>query len=76
LLKRCWNPIKERGKSVMTAAQAWCVPDMFYRGSTLAATTFWTTGHKGIRLSCNSVQRSSIPVQQASQRLELVSVDR
>ena len=50
-LKRCWNSSKERGKSVMAAAEVWCVPDMFYQESTLAATTFWATGRRGIRLT-------------------------
>jgi hypothetical protein len=30
LLNRCWNSIKERGKSVMTVAQAWYVPDTLH----------------------------------------------
>jgi hypothetical protein len=33
----------------MTSAQACYVPDMFYQGSILAATTFWATGRRGIR---------------------------
>src|SRR5215813_6365155 len=45
-----FNSINERGKSVMRIARALYVPDMFYQRSTLTATTFCATGHRGIRL--------------------------
>src|SRR5215813_681081 len=52
-LKRCWNSINERGKSVIAAIESSYVRDLFYHTHAPAATTFCAPGRTGIRLlSC------------------------
>jgi hypothetical protein len=48
--KRCWNSIKERGKSIIDVARADYVRDPFYNELVPPATTFCAPGRRGISL--------------------------
>jgi hypothetical protein len=48
--RRCWNSTKERGKSVIRAAESSYVRGSFYCEPALPATTFCAPGRRGIRL--------------------------